>query len=146
MCHSRYDATVHGRSYGQRNHADSVQQRQGTIGFSISRVSAGSENDQLHIPLANILAASPYIEVQAMHHVHNLDNLLPPPVSNILHLAQCDPGANIIATHYVDLLSDTVTLEHPFPISSSDRKNRPMAATIKGTFVLLLSDGTSCKI
>jgi hypothetical protein len=81
-----------------------------------------------------------------MHHVQNLHNSLSPPAPNILHQAQRDPGANISATHEVALLSDTVTLEHPFPISSADRKSMPMTATIKCTFILPLSDGTTCNI
>jgi hypothetical protein len=79
-----------------------------------------------------------------MHHVQNLHNLLTPPAPNTLHQAQCDPGANISATHEVALFYNTATLEHPFLISSADRKIMPTTATIKGTFVLPLSDGTTC--
>jgi hypothetical protein len=81
-----------------------------------------------------------------MQYVQNIHNSLPPPAPNILHQAQCDPGANISATHEVVRLSDMVTMEHLFPISSADRKGMPMTATIKGTFVLLISDGTTCNI
>jgi hypothetical protein len=38
----------------------------------------------------------------------------------------------------------TVTLEHPFPISSADRKSMPMTANIKGSFFIPLSDDTAC--
>jgi hypothetical protein len=55
------------------------------IGFSLSRFSAGSENERLRVPLANILVASPYIVVHSMHHLHNLHNSLP----HLLHRIYC---------------------------------------------------------
>jgi hypothetical protein len=35
-----------------------------------------------------------------------------------------------------------ITLEHPLPILSADHKSMPMTVTIKGNFVIPLSDGT----
>jgi hypothetical protein len=116
----------------RRNHADSVQQ--------------SFYKPVLSVPLANILAASPYIPPGAS--CAESPQFAPTPCAEYTapYQAQCDPVANISVTNEVAILSNTVTLEHPFPISSDDCKSMPMTATIKGTFVLQLSDGTMYKI
>jgi hypothetical protein len=84
-----------------------------------------------------ILSSLQYAGSSSQHPVHPL----PLPAPNIQHQAQCDPGANISATNSINVFQDTVDLEKPFPISSADHIATAMMASIRGTFVIPLSDG-----
>jgi hypothetical protein len=97
-------------------------------------------------PSQNILAASPYLIVHTICRIQQPARPLPPPDPNIQHQSQCDPGANISATNDINVLRDTVDLENQFRISSADRTAPAMMASVRGTFVLLLSDGSKCDI
>jgi hypothetical protein len=68
------------------------------------------------------------------------------PAPNKQHQAQCDTGVNISAMHNINGLHNTVDLEHPFLISSADYNVLAMMTLIRGTFVLPLSDGSTCNI
>jgi hypothetical protein len=106
-----------------------------------------TENERLRLPInQNILAASPYIVVHTVHRVQQLAHPVPLPVPNIQHQAQYDPGVNISTENNINVLRNSVELEHPFPIKSADRNVPAMTASIRGTFVLLLSDRSNCDI
>jgi hypothetical protein len=92
------------------------------------------------------MAASPYAIVHTVQRFQQHASPLPLPAPNIRHQAQCDPGANISATNNILVLRDTVDLETPFPISSADRTAPAMTASVRGTFVLPLSDRSMCDI
>jgi hypothetical protein len=94
----------------------------------------------------NLLAASPYLVVHAVHQVQQYATPAPPNPPNILHQAQCDPGANISATNDISVLSNRVKLDNPFPVASADRTSPAMLASVLGTYILRLSDGTTCDI
>jgi hypothetical protein len=81
-----------------------------------------------------------------VHQVHQYATPAPPHPPNILHQAQCDPGANISATNDITVLSNRVKLGNPFPVASADRTSPAMLASVLGTYVLRLSDGTTCDI
>jgi hypothetical protein len=106
-----------------------------------------TENDSLRLPINdNIMAASLYLIVHMVHRVPQPARPLSLPAPNIQHQAQCDPGANISATNNINVLQDTVDLEKPFPISSANRTAQAMMASIRGTCVLSLLDGSTCDI
>jgi hypothetical protein len=106
-----------------------------------------TENERPLLPVhQNILAASPYVIVHKVRHVHHHASPLPLPAPNISHQAQYDPGANISATNNILVFRDTVDLKTPFPISSADRTVPAMTASILGMCVLPLSDGSACEI
>jgi hypothetical protein len=81
-----------------------------------------------------------------MHQVQQYANPAPSHPPNILHQAQCDPGANISAMNDISVLSNQVQLANPFPVASADRPSPAMLASVLGTYVLRLSDGTTCDI
>jgi hypothetical protein len=113
----------------------------------LGRFSVVTENERPLLPVHhNILAASPYVIVHTVRHVQQHASPLPLPAPNIRHQAQCDPGANISATNNILVLPGTADLKTPFPISSADRTAPAMTASILGTFVLPLSDGSTCDI
>jgi hypothetical protein len=93
-----------------------------------------------------LLAASPYLVVHAVHQVQQYATPAPPDPPNILHQAQCDPGANISAINDITVLSNRVKLDNPFPVASADRTSPTMLASVLGTYILRLSDGTTCNI
>jgi hypothetical protein len=104
-------------------------------------------NERLPGSLAQtLLAASPYLVVHAVHQVQQYATPAPPDPPNILHQAQYDPGANISATNDITVLSNRVKLDNPFPVASADRTSPAMLAPVLGTYILLLSDGTTCDI
>jgi hypothetical protein len=106
-----------------------------------------TENERPLLPVHhNILEASPYVIVHTVRHVHQHASPLPLPALNICHQAQCDPGANISATKNILVLRDMVDLETPFPISSADRTAPSMTVSVRDTFVLPLSDRSTCDI
>jgi hypothetical protein len=106
-----------------------------------------AENDRLRLPIhQNIMAASPYIIVPTVQRVQQPDHPSPLPATNIQHQARYDPGVNIRATNNINVLQDTIDLEKQFPILSADRTAPAMKASIRGTFVLPLSDGSTCDI
>jgi hypothetical protein len=106
-----------------------------------------TEHERPLLPVhQNIMAASPYVIVHTVRHVQQHASPLLLPALNILHQAQCDPGANIRATNNILVLPDTVDLKTPFPISSADCTAPAMTASILGMFVLPLSYGPTCDI
>jgi hypothetical protein len=106
-----------------------------------------TENERLLLPInQNILAASLYIIAQTVHRVQQPARPLTLPAPNIQHQAQCDPGVNISATNIINILRDTVELEHQFLITSVDRTVPAMTSLVSGTFSLPLSDGSTCDI
>jgi hypothetical protein len=106
-----------------------------------------SKNYRLRLPIRqNILETSPYLIVHMVHWVQPPDRPFPLPAPNIQHQAQCDPGANINAPNNINIFQDTIDLEKPFPISSVNRTAPAMMASIRGTCVLPLSDGSTCDI
>jgi hypothetical protein len=106
-----------------------------------------TENEWLRLPINhNILAASPYLVMHTVHRIHQPYCPLPLPAPNIKHQAQCDQGVSIGATNEINVFCDTVALENPFPISSADRTAPAMMASVRGTFVLPLYDGSNCDI
>jgi hypothetical protein len=78
--------------------------------------------------------------------VHQPARSLPPPGPNIKHQAQCDPGVNISAKNDINVLRNTTALENPFPISSANQTAPALTASVRGTFVLPLYDGSTCDI
>jgi hypothetical protein len=106
-----------------------------------------TENERPLLPVQqNIMAASTYVIVHIVRHVHQHASPPPFPAPNILHQAQYDPGANISAMNNILVLRHTVDLKTPFPISSADRTAPAMTASILGIFVLSLSDRSTCDI
>jgi hypothetical protein len=106
-----------------------------------------TENERLRLPInQNILSTSPYLIVPTVHRVNQPAHPLPLPGPNIQQQAQCDQSVNISATNNINVLQDTVALDKPFPISSADRNGPAIMASIRGTFVLLLSDGSTCDV
>jgi hypothetical protein len=104
-------------------------------------------NERLPGSLAQtLLAASPYLVVHAVHQVQQYATPAPPNPTNILHQAQCDPGANISVTNDISVLSTRVKLDNPFPFARADRTIPAMLAYVLGTYILRLSDGTTCNI
>jgi hypothetical protein len=104
-------------------------------------------NDRLPGSLTQtLLAASPYLVVHAVHQVQQYATPAPPNPPNILHQAQCNHGANISATNDISVLSNRVKLDNPFPVASADRTSPAMLASVLGTYILRLSDGTTCDI
>jgi hypothetical protein len=81
-----------------------------------------------------------------VHQVQQYATPAPPEPLNILHQEKCDPGANISATNDITVLSNRVKLDIPFPVASADRTIPAMLAFVRGTYVLRLSDGTTCDI
>jgi hypothetical protein len=106
-----------------------------------------AENELLCIPIhQNIPATSPYLIVHTVHSIQQPALPLPQHVPNIQHQAQCDPGVNISTTNDINVLQDTIDLKNPFLISSANRTAPAMTASVRGTFVLPLSDGSTCDI
>jgi hypothetical protein len=104
-----------------------------------------TENEQFRLPTnQHILTASPYLVFHTVHRVQQPAHTLVLPVPNIQDRAQCDPGANISAMNNINVLCDTVELDHPFPITSADRTIPAMTASVRDTFFLPLSDGYTC--
>jgi hypothetical protein len=92
------------------------------------------------------MAASPYLVVHMAHSIQNSDHPLPPPAPTIQQQAQCDPCANTSATNDINVLRVTIALENPFNISSADLTAPAMTASVCGTFILPLSDGSTCDV
>jgi hypothetical protein len=90
--------------------------------------------------------ASPYLVVHAVHQVQQYATPDLPHPPNILHQAQCDPDANISAMNDITVLSNRVQLANPFPVASADRTSPAILVSVLGTYVLRLSDGTTCDI
>jgi hypothetical protein len=88
--------------------------------------------------------ASSYLVVHAVHQAQQYTTLAVPHPLNILHQAQCDPGANISATNDITVLSNRVQMANPFPVASTDRIIPAMLVSVLGTYVLQLLDGTTC--
>jgi hypothetical protein len=106
-----------------------------------------TENEWLRLPLnQNILAVSPYLIIHDVHRVQQPTHLLALPAPNIQQQVLCDPGANIIATNNINVLRDTVELEHLFPITSADHTMSAMTALVRGTFAIRISNGSTCNI
>jgi hypothetical protein len=104
-----------------------------------------TENERLHLSInQNILAAAPYLIMHTVHRVQQPVHPLSLSASNIQHQAQCDPGENISVTNNINFVKDNVSLESPFPISSADQTAPAMMASVRGTFVLTLWDGSTC--
>jgi hypothetical protein len=93
-----------------------------------------------------LLVASPYLGVHAMHQVQHYATPAPPHPRNILHQAQCDPGANISAMNDITFLRNRVQLDNPLSVTSMDCTSPAMLASVFGTYVLRLLDGTACNI
>jgi hypothetical protein len=104
-------------------------------------------NDRLRLPIhQNIMAASPYLIVPTVHQVQQPSRPFLLHATNMQHQAHFEPGANISATDNINVLQDTVDLDKPFPISSANRTAPTMMASIRGTFVIPLLDGSVCDI
>jgi hypothetical protein len=81
-----------------------------------------------------------------VHQVQQYATPAPPHPPNILHQAQCDHRSNISATNDITVRSNLVQLGNPFPVASADRTSPAMLASVLGTYVLQLSDGTTCDV
>jgi hypothetical protein len=81
-----------------------------------------------------------------MHQVQQYATRDPPHPPSILHQAQCDPGANISAMNEINVFSNRVQLDNTFPVASTDHTIPAPLASVHGTYVLRLSDGTTCDI
>jgi hypothetical protein len=106
-----------------------------------------TENDWLRLPIhQNILAR--HLTLWSLRYTGSSSPLVPLilPAPNIQHQAQCDPGVNISTMKDINILRGTVSLENPFPISSANRTAPAMMVSVSGTFVHLLSDGSTCDI
>jgi hypothetical protein len=105
------------------------------------------ENERLCLPINhNILSASPYLIVRTVHWVKKPAYPLPLPLPNMHHHTKCDPAANICATNNINILCNSVELDHPFLITSADCTVPAMSASICGTFVIQILDGYTCNI
>jgi hypothetical protein len=64
----------------------------------------------------------------------------------MLYQAQCDPIANISAMNDITVLINRVQLANTFPVAIADCTSPAMLASVLSTYVLRLSDGTTCDI